>query len=352
MSRTLGVGIVGCGGISAAHCRAWQKVENARLVAVTDIDPARAAKRAEEFNIPNADPGIKPLLARPEVDIVDIVTPNKFHRPVTIAACRAGKHVICEKPLALTPRDVDAMIAAAEQAGVKLSCIQQMRFEQTSRALGEYLTKRPLGEVYYARARYTRRRRVPTTAGFIYKKNSGGGACIDVGVHVLDLAMHFMGNFEPVSVTGVTVNKLARRPETFSEWNWGLFDKKGMDVEDFAAGFIRFANGAALCLECSFMLNQQPREESRIDLFGTEAGATWPACEIYDHTSQEFTNTKIEFWGEAANGHAAQFREFIKAVNAGGPVPVPPAQSRAVIAVLDGLYRSNRTGREVRIAPV
>ena len=100
------------------------------------------------------------------------------------------------------------------------------------------------------------------------------------------------------------------------------------------------------------MLNQQPREESRIDLFGTEAGASWPTCEIYDHTSHEFTNTKIEFWGEPVNGHAAQFCEFVKAIRDRGPIPVPPIQSRAVIAVLDGLYRSNRTGREVRIAPV
>ena len=115
------------------------------------------------------------------------------------------KHVLCEKPLALSGRDVDAMIAASQKAGRKLMCAQHMRFEPEAIALKEYIRKHPLGQIYYARAWYNRRRGLPTTKGFLLNSNSGGGCCIDVGVHVLDLAMHLMDNFEPVCVAGIAV---------------------------------------------------------------------------------------------------------------------------------------------------
>ena len=162
--------------------------------------------------------------------------------------------------------------------------------------------------------------------------------------------MHLMDNFEPVSVAGISVTKLARRPETWSEWDWGLFDKKGLDVEDFAAGFIRFANGAAMTLECSWMLNMKPRSEQRIDLFGTSAGARWPECEVHAHTARDYLDTRIEVRDLKQSAHHREIAAFAQSVMGNTPVPVPPEQSRAVMAVLDGLYRSQKSGREVKLA--
>jgi len=347
--RTLRIGMIGAGGISKVHCEGWTRLDDCELVAITDINPDASAGRAEEFNIPNVDASARKLLGRKDIDVVDVVTPNRFHKGATIAALRAGKHVLCEKPLALTPREVDAMIAAADKAGRKLMCAQHQRFMDSSKAMKEYVTAKSLGEVYYARAWYNRRRALPTTRGFLLSENSGGGCCIDVGVHILDLALHLMDNFEPVSVTGVAVTKIAKQKSAWSEFDWGYYDKRKLDVEDFAAGMIRFANGAALTLECSFMLNQKPRAEQRIDLFGTAGGITWPQCEAYHTMSRDYMDVSIDVRDSGRQAHHEEIRVFAQAVMGNTPVPVPPRQSRAVMAILDGLYRSQKSGREVTL---
>jgi len=347
--RKLRIGMIGAGGISKIHCEGWTRLDDCELVAITDINPDAAAKRAEEFDIPNVDATARRMLRRKDIDVIDIVTPNRFHKGGTVAALRAGKHVLCEKPLALTPKEVDAMIAASVKARKKLMCAQHQRFMDTSLAMKEYVTTHSLGEVYYARAWYNRRRSLPTTRGFLLSENSGGGCCIDVGVHILDLALHLMGNFEPISVSGIAVTKIARQKAAWSEFDWGYYNKRKLDVEDFAAGMVRFANGAALSLECSFMLNQKPKVEQRIDLFGTKAGITWPECGYYDTTSHDYVDTTINVRDSGQRPHHEEIRVFAEAVMGNTPVPVPPTQSRAVMAILDGLYRSQASGKEVKL---
>ncbi|MFW6133876.1 MAG: Gfo/Idh/MocA family protein, partial [Planctomycetota bacterium] len=185
--------------------------------------------------------------------------------------------------------------------------------------------------------------------GFIYHEQSGGGCCIDVGVHILDLALHLMGKFDPVCVTGVSVTKLARQKDVWSEWGGSDYDKKNLDVEDFAAGFVRFADGSALSLECSFMVNMKPRNENRIDLYGTKRGAKWPDCEVYDHNAGDYVDTKVDVRSTGTRAHHEEIRAFAEAVMGDTDVPVPPEESRAVMAILDGLYRSQKTGREVKL---
>ncbi|MCJ7543068.1 MAG: hypothetical protein MUP47_00640, partial [Phycisphaerae bacterium] len=165
----------------------------------------------------------------------------------------------------------------------------------------------------------------------------------------LDIAMHLMDNFHPVSVDGLAVNKLARQRASWSEWEWGCYDKKRMDVEDFAAALVRFANGAALVLECSWMLNTKAREEYRLDLFGTQAGASWPGCEYLEHTRHDYVHTQIALREPKETPYQAEIRLFTQAILHQTPVPVPPQQSRCVIAALQGLYKSHRLGRSVKL---
>ena len=346
----LRVGMIGAGGISKVHCEGWSALaDECELVAITDLSHEAAAARAVEFKIDVVERTTAELLKRDDIDVVDIVTPNMFHKEQTIAALNAGKHVLCEKPLALSAKDVDAMIAASVKARKKLMCAQHMRFMANSRAVKQHITTHGLGEVYYARSWFNRRRFLPCTPGFMYKKNSGGGSCIDVGVHALDLTLHFMDNFEPVSVVGTAVTKLAKQADSWSEW--GVIDRENLDVEDFAAGMIRFKNGAVLSLECSFMLNMKNKEEVRVDLFGTKAGASWPECEVFAHTDRDYVDMKINLNSRLAKAppHWEEIRAFARAVIDNTPVPVPPQQSRAVIAILEGLYKSQATGKEVRL---
>ncbi len=344
--RKLRVGMIGAGGISHVHCGGWTRLPECELVAIADTNPEAARKRAEEFKISSIEESAKRLLARKDIDAVDIVVPNRFHKEFAVMAMKSGKHVLCEKPLALSAAEVKAMFAVSHKTGMKLMAGQHMRWQGDTMALKEYTTKFPLGDVYYARAWYNRRRQLPCTPGFMYMKNAGGGCCIDVGVHVLDTALHLMDNFHPVSVTGVAGTKLAKREDAWSEW--GVIDKKNIVVEDFAAGMIRFANGAALSLECSFMLNQKPKYEGRIDLFGTEAGAKWPELEISSATSSDFLDVKIDL-RPADQPHHACIKAFAHAILGGTAVPIAPQQTLAVIAILEGLYKSQKTGKEVRI---
>jgi predicted dehydrogenase len=352
MARKLRVAMIGCGGIAGAHLRGYKNIDEAKVVVACDVAPEAAARRAEEFDIPDTAADHRAVVARDDVDAVDICAPNAFHMPITVAALKAGKHVLCEKPLARSAAEVRRMIAARDASGKLLMCAQHQRFSANAKTMKAVLDDGLLGDVYYARAWAIRRRGVPAWGAadsFIRKEISGGGPCIDIGVHILDLTLHFMGNYEPVAVTGITEDRLGRNPALMNMW--GDYDRKVFDVEDFAAGFVRFANGAALSLECSFMMNKEKSGgEMRCDLFGTEAGAAFPELEVYGEKGRVLTNTKVAYVPpKAPGGHEQECREFVQAALRGRRSPVPAEESLAVVAILEGLYRSAERGKEVRL---
>src|SRR5262249_12478145 len=127
------------------------------------------------------------LVTLDDLDVVDICTPNQTHAPIALAALRAGKHVLCEKPLATTAADVRSLIEAAGAGGRVLMAAQHFRFQTSSRQLKDCIDEGLLGHVYYARAQWLRRRGLPGRPTFIERRLSGGGPALDIGVHVLDL---------------------------------------------------------------------------------------------------------------------------------------------------------------------
>lgn len=348
----LRVGLIGCGGISGVHISGWKRLNpDCQIVACADPIEERRQGRGDEIGLPkNARfPYLKDLLkAGIELDAVDICANNAAHAPVTIEALNHGLHVLCEKPLTTKPALVRKMIAARNKARNKvLMTAQHMRFESGSLHLKDYLKSGVLGDIYYARAQFLRRRYLPTRIGFIDKSISGGGPCIDIGVHILDLTLHFMGYPEPVSVSAITPQKLAKRKD-IRGW-WGEWDRSKINVEDFAAGFIRFKNGGALTLECSWLTNMREPELTKITLMGTEAGAEWPELTIHSESAGSVTDTQLKYADNKIGGHANEIAAFADAVLTGKPSPVPTEQSLNVIRILDGLYRSNASGKEVRV---
>jgi predicted dehydrogenase len=195
-----------------------------------------------------------------------------------------------------------------------------------------------------------RRSGAPTRPGFILKEHSGGGPCIDIGVHILDLTLWMMGHPKPVTVSGVTQDKLAHLPGAFS--NWGGPIPKEFDVEEFAAAFVRFDNGATLVLEVSWLINHNsgPGEDMQMWLYGDKGGSHWPSnllLRTSNETRQHF-NTNLQN-AEGGEPHAKECMAFAEAVAQGKPSPVPAEQSLDVIAILDGLYQSAAKGREVTL---
>jgi predicted dehydrogenase len=346
--------LIGAGGISGVHVQGWSKLNpDCAIAAIADPVEASRKRRAEEAKVASTNlfADYRQMLKEVPLDAVDICTPNMVHAPAAVAALQAGCHVLCEKPLAATPADIRRIIAARDKARKLVMTAQHQRFGAGAQRLKALIDTGALGDVYYARSHFLRRRFIPAWgnggAGFIDKKLSGGGPCIDIGVHILDLTLHFMGHPEPVSVSGTTPCKLGKRKD-IRGW-WGEWDRDRMTVEDFAAGFVRFKNGATLSLECSWLLNCKETEYQRIWLFGTEAGAEWPELTIHGEKAGSTTDTQLKFADDKIGGHIKEIAAFAQAVLQRQPSPVPSEQSLNVQRILDGLYRSYSQGKEVKV---
>ena len=349
MAKTLKVGVIGVGGIAGTHFPGWAESPVAEVIALSDIDAKTLKRVGQAQGVDLLYEDSKELIASPDIDIVDICTPNMYHTPLTVAALKAGKHVICEKPLAPAPKDIKKMIAARDESGKLLMTAQHFRFQGTAQALKAELDTGLLGEIYHARSWMLRRSAAPVRPGFILKKHSGGGPCIDIGVHILDLTLWMMGNPKPVAVSGITQDKLAHQKGAFS--NWGGPIPRSFDVEEFAAAFVRFDTGATLVIEVSWLLHHKTSgEDMQMWLYGDRGGAHWPSNEILsaNNDTRQLLDTQLQ---NAPGGapHAKECIAFADAVANGKPSPVPAEQSLDVIAILDGLYRSAKAGKEVRL---
>ena len=351
MSKILKVGVVGVGGISKAHMPGWAASEQAEVVAGSDISAEALEKWGALYGVKKLTSDPAELFNDPDIDIIDVCTPNRYHAPIAIAALGASKHVLCEKPLAPTPAEIRQMIAARDRSGKLLMTAQHFRFRGDSQALKAELSTGVLGEIYHARSWMLRRGLLPVRPGFIYKKHSGGGPTIDVGVHILDLTLWLMDNPVPVAVSGVAKAPLAHREGAFSAWGMAPVPKD-MDVEDFAAAFVRFDNGATLILETSWLLHHDELgEDIQIWLYGTEGGCHWPTTKILEtnYETKQFYNKFLQLTQDKMEPHALECVAFAKAIAEGAPSPVAAEESLQVQSILDGIYRSQEEGREVRI---
>ena len=255
MTKIIKAGVVGCGGIAnGKHFPAIKKNGKIELVAFCDLIKERAEKAKEEYGTPDARVYTDYTeLVKEDVDVVYVLTPNNAHAPVSIAAMKAGKHVMCEKPMAKTYAEAKEMVKTAKETGKILTIGYQNRYRADSQYLKSACEADELGEIYYAKAHAIRRRAVPTWGVFIDEEKQGGGPLIDIGTHALDLTLWMMNNYEPASVTGSTYRKLADQTQTGNAW--GDWDPKKFTVEDSAFGFIKMKNGATIVLEASWALN-------------------------------------------------------------------------------------------------
>ena len=346
--------LIGCGGIfrwcrSIAYPALADRVE---IVAVCDILPGRAAKAREVFPKAEAYTDYREVLKRDDLDFVDICTPNYLHAEIAIAALERGLNVFCEKPDAVSPELALAMKAAAEKAGKVLMVMRNNRFAEISSYAKSFIEQGRMGEIYAGRCAWQRRRGIPGKGGwFTTKAQSGGGPLIDLGVHMIDLAIWLMGNPRPVAVSGATFNKFAGNEGPADSVNAQFGDAKSggtFDVEDFAMGFIRFENGAVLQIEFSWASNI--KEEHRfVELRGTKAGLTWldgGSLEIYGEDNGRLLNTS--FAGPyGGNGHQLNISHFLDVLDGKAEPCFKPQQGVDMIKILAGLYESARTGREV-----
>jgi len=318
------------------------------MVAVCDVNPETAKTAAEKYDVGKTYTDYKQLLADTEIDAVSVATPNAYHMQPTIDAMKAGKHVLCEKPLAMNAAEARKMCAAARETGKILQVALQQRFTGSARFMKQYIDGGNMGDIYYARAQALRRRGVPAWGVFIDKEKQGGGPLIDIGVHILDLTLFLMGYPKPVSASGKTWDTLGKNPDLVNPW--GEYDRAKFTVEDFAVGLIKFDNGAVVVLESSFMGNLDG-DPFQTQLFGTKAGATVKAwgdepIEIFTEQNRQLFNMKPKNVPHVESAHVDEVKAFVDAILNNKPSPVPGENGLILNAIFDSLYKSSETGKE------
>jgi predicted dehydrogenase len=345
MNPKLKIGLIGAGGIvRGAHLKpGWTADPNAELAAVCDINETAARSLAADFKIPKVYTDFREMLKKEELDAVDICTPNRVHTPAVIAALEAGKHVLCEKPLAVTVDEILAMREALKKTDRILMTAQHCRFGGDSVAIKSWIDTGALGEVYHTRVNATRRNQLPVNAGFIDPKLSGGGPCMDIGVHALDTALWLMNFPKPVRVSGRAHTNFAKDFDIPGAW--GEWDRKLFGVEDFASGYVHFSNGSTMVLEASGLQHQE-KEEINATLQGKKASIRWPSGHFHTVINRTLIDGVV-LPHSGRHAHTEEILAFSKAIREKLPSPVPIDQTIIVIGILEAIMKSSQLNQEI-----
>lgn len=346
MKQKLRCGVIGLG-MGKGHIRGYQAHPGAEVAAIADLDERRLAKVGDEFQVSKRYTSAREMLASEKLDVVSVATPNKFHLPLTLAALQAGCHVLCEKPMAMNARQGAEMVAAARRARRRLMINFSFRFTEQAQALKRQVESGLLGDIYYGRTVWHRRRGLPGFGGWFGQKAlSGGGPLIDLGVHRLDLALWLMGYPRPVWVMGGVWSPIATR--------LAREQGKSFDCEDLAAGMIRFANGAMLEIEASWAANVGEREQMETRLLGTEAGLVQRnRNEGYEFEAEIFMERQGAQFDLKLHppvpGATTSYYHFVDSILTRRPHIATGEEGLTVMRLLDALYASARKGSPVKL---
>ena len=273
---TIRIGIIGCGGIAnGKHMPGLRSIENVEMVAFCDIIEEKAQQAAKDYGTEDAKvyTDYKKLLEDKTIDVVHVCTPNRSHSFITVDALEAGKHVMCEKPMAINSEEAKKMLDAAERTGKKLCIGYQNRYRPEMLYLKKEAEDGTFGDIYYSEAIAIRRRAVPTWGVFINEYEQGGGPLIDIGTHSLDLTLWITNNYKPKYCVGTSYHKLNGLAPELQGNTWGPWDSSKYTAEDSAFGFVVMENGATILVKSSWALNYEPSLEASTLICGTLAGA-------------------------------------------------------------------------------
>ncbi len=347
----LRVAVIGAGGIAGAHMGYLAKYPDVELVALADVSEANMAKHAATYKIPteNLFADYRKMLDTVKPDAVSVCTPNGMHAPASIAASQAGAAVIVEKPMAMNAVEAQQMMDAAKKAKTKLVIGFQWRYHPAAEFVKGAVDAGQFGNIMYGRCQALRRRGIPNWGVFGRKDLQGGGPMIDIGVHILELTHFVMGSPKPISASGNTWTYMGnKKSDVKSMWpNW---DYKTYTVEDIAMGQIRFENGAILTVESSFVAHIE-KDVFNFQIMGEKAGATFDPPVIFKDQDGFMVNQVPGYMptGPAGDPFDKKMRNWVDHVLYDKPSMAPAEHGLMVQKMLDGLYASAESGKEVKI---
>lgn len=356
----LKIGVVGVGWAGQQHIKAFSKVAGVEVVAVAGMESELLAQLQSEFNIPNGFARWEDLLELDGLDAVSVAVPTFLHAPIAIAALERGLHVLSEKPLARNGQEGAAMVAAARRAGRVLDVVFNHRRRGDVKKLKSIIDDGELGRPYYAKASWLRRRGIPTLGSWFTNPDlAGGGPLADIGVHVLDYALHLLGEPKVVSVSASTYSELGTQGRGGDASYIAASANNKFEVEDFASAFIRLEGGLTLVVEAGWASYREPADLMDFRVYGTDGGAELRAAQSHDisdsglriFTDKEEVNADYVAAPLEDGNHQAVVDEFVAAIRGGedlwGQYDGSVALTRALI--IDACYKSAREQREVRL---
>ncbi|MBU8880153.1 Gfo/Idh/MocA family oxidoreductase [Bacillus sp. FJAT-29790] len=344
--KKLRIGMIGAGGIAQnRHIPTFLKLsDQVTIEAICDLNESTAKSVAEKFSIPKVFTKYQDMFG--EVDAITICTPNKFHAEMTIAALEAGLHVLCEKPMAMTPEECQLMIDAANKSGKVLAIAYHYRFMKESQAAKRVVMENEIGQPFVARAKALRRRKVPGWGVFTNKELQGGGSLIDYGCHFLDLSIWLLGNPEPVEVMGTTYSELSKTPNQVNLW--GSFDYETFEVDDHVTAYVKFDNGASLLFETSWSANIKNDEES-VSISGQTGGVDLFPFQLNQAKHGMLLNSEADWLPGEEDPSLPQAQNFINSCLGIEELIVKPEQALKVSKIIDAIYKSSELGQSIRL---
>ncbi len=345
----LRAGVIGAGAIvQEAHIPALLE-NDVEVVAVADANAERARDVGARFGIPYVFDRFESLVELPDLDLVTIGLPNALHAPAAIAALEAGTHVLCEKPMALSAASAEAMIAAAERSGRLLSVNQHMRFSGSAIAIRNAVAAGSLGDVYLLDIRMTRENGIPGYGSwFTNRELAGHGALVDIGVHMLDLALFVLGFPEVMTVKGFLASHLGEHGIGRGSWGIDRQPEGRFDVDDTATATLTLVTGAELRLHVAWA--GFARAEERLTVYGTRGGADYLAGRSLELWGAE-EGTIVELDAvQTSNDWNGGIDAFVAAVRGEGPLLVRPEEALVTARVLERVAESAALGRELPLS--
>lgn len=350
MADKLRCGLIGAGGIGLDHLHSLHSCPRAAAVALAESNPQRAREASVRHNVPRSYADYRELLEQPDLDAVIIALPTHLHAPVATEALKARKHVLLEKPMAMNAKEATKLLDTAKTMKRTLMVAQNLRFHKHTQLAKSIVERGDLGDVYHIRAYWLRRAGIPRIGSWFTQKARAGGGCLcDLGVHLLDTALHLVKEFDGAAVTCRTHARFG--PRGLGEMDWGKSDidpKKPFDVEDYAAALIRMKSGRTISMEIGWagFANHTDREYG-LELLGTQAGLSlWPARlhrNILDgQETLQFNPGKVAYADDRVH-------HFVGCILDNKKPLVAPEESLKLQQLLDALYASAASGKEVRM---
>ncbi|WP_338786549.1 Gfo/Idh/MocA family oxidoreductase [Metabacillus sp. FJAT-53654] len=344
------LGMIGAGAIGSVHLNTFGKLTDEVIIqGITDVYLPLAEKRAEEYGINTVFNSAEELIHDPQIDAVIIGVPNKWHAPLAIQALKSGKHVLVEKPMGINSEAAKEIVRAQREFGKVVMVGHQMRWQWQFQQIKEQVEKGSLGKIYNAKTGWFRRKGIPGWGSwFTQKSEAGGGPLIDIGVHMLDIALYLMGNPKPVSVYGSTYAEFGPKKKGIGSWGTPYWNGQ-YDVEDLATALIKMEDGSTLSLEVSWAVHMDTSNEPFIHLMGSEGGASLSGNHAKILTEQFDRAIDIDLTPPVSeqDDRVQLSRHFIECIRE-GKQPITSAMSGLTNnLILDAIYESSITGREV-----